>query len=67
MKITQEFIAQMLGTRRATVTEAAHALQKKGLIDYHRGHIRVLNRQGLEAAACGCYRLIQDYFARLPG
>lgn len=53
--VTQEFLAAMLGVRRVGVTAAAGALQRQGLIEYHRGHLRVLNRTGLEAAACSCY------------
>ena len=64
-KATQEFISDLLGTRRATVTEAANELHKKGLIDYSRGRVRVLNRQGLEAAACNCYKIIQHEFDEL--
>lgn len=64
-RVTQEFMSQMLGTRRATVTEAAHDLQQKGLIDYRRGRVRVVNRQALEKAACNCYRIIQEQFNAL--
>jgi CRP-like cAMP-binding protein len=53
--LTQETLANMLGTRRASVTEAAGILQKAGLITYHRGDVRIDNRRGLEAAACECY------------
>lgn len=63
--LTHDFIATMLGTRRAGVTEAAGQLQHAGLIRYHRGHISVLNRQGLEAASCECYPLVKKEFARL--
>jgi CRP-like cAMP-binding protein len=53
--MTQEFLAYMLGVRRVGVTNAAGMLQRAGLIDYHRGELRVTDRAGLEAAACSCY------------
>ena len=53
--VTQEFLSYMLGVRRAGITEAAGALQRKGLISYSRGKVTVLNRSGLEHAACSCY------------
>jgi CRP-like cAMP-binding protein len=53
--VTHEFLAYMLGVRRVGVTVAAGALQALGLISYHRGELRVLDRPGLEAAACSCY------------
>ena len=58
--MTQEFLAQMLGTRRASVTVAAGIMQKAGLISYARGSMRILSRQKLEAAACDCYGIIQQ-------
>lgn len=54
--LTQEFIATMLGSRRAGVTVSAGALQRAGLITYRRGHIRILNREGLEDASCECFK-----------
>lgn len=56
--LTQEFLAHMLGTRRASVTVAAGSLQKAGLIGYSRGSVTIENRAGLEAATCECYASI---------
>lgn len=62
LNLTHEFLADMLGVRRSGITLAAGALQDKKLISYSRGRIRVLNRRGLEAAACECYAaVINDY------
>ena len=58
--LTQEFLAQMLGVRRMTVTLTAGALQRKGLIEYHRGTIRILDRPALTASACECYGRMRD-------
>lgn len=63
--LTQESIAQMLGAPRTSVSEAAGAMQKLGLIGYSRGRILILDRKGLEAAACECYRIITDQIAHL--
>ena len=63
--LTQDFLSQMVGVRRATVSEVASELQKAGLISYSRGHIVIVNRAGLERASCECYRIIRSTFARL--
>ena len=63
--MTQELIANMLGVRREGVTESAGNLQRAGLISYHRGHITVLDRAGLEARACECYAVVRKEFDRL--
>ncbi|MEO8345005.1 MAG: Crp/Fnr family transcriptional regulator [Betaproteobacteria bacterium] len=65
--ITQEFMALMLGVRRVGVTKAASSLQKRGLIHYARGHMTVLDRRGLRAASCGCYKADLDSYARILG
>jgi CRP-like cAMP-binding protein len=59
LPLTQEFLAQMLGSRRASVTEAAGALQKTGAIEYSRGKVNILNRGKLEGSACDCYQAIE--------
>ncbi len=56
-QVTQEFLAYMLGVRRVGVTKAAGDLQRRGLIEYHRGMVTVRDRTGLEAAACSCYAI----------
>ena len=65
--LTQEYLATMLGVRRAGVTEAALGLQEEGLIKYNRGLIEILDRSALEARACECYRVVKEQFDRLLG
>ena len=65
--MTHDFLSEMLGVRRPSVSVAAKALQDAGLITYHRGKVTVLDRDGLEAASCECYRLIRERFDRLAG
>lgn len=63
--MTQELIANMLGVRRESVTEAAGKLQEAGVISYHRGHIKVLNRPALEQLTCECYAVVKKETDRL--
>lgn len=64
-RLTQEFLARMLGVRRPSVSLAAGSLQRAGLIHYARGRITITDRAGLEAAACSCYRRARAEGARL--
>jgi CRP-like cAMP-binding protein len=64
-RVTHEFLAYMLGVRRVGVTTAAVGFQRSGLIEYHRGNVRVLDRAGLEAAACSCYSEDCQSYAKL--
>ncbi|WP_313898329.1 helix-turn-helix domain-containing protein [Nodosilinea sp. LEGE 07298] len=66
-KLTQEFLADMLGVRRPSVTQTAQKLQEKGLIHYHRGHIDILDLDGLETCACECFHTIKYEYDRLLG
>ncbi len=63
--ITQEFLAQMLGARRSTVSVSAGILQRAGLIRYARGHVTIVDRTGLEAVACECYAVIKAELDRV--
>ena len=65
--LTQEYLGEMLGVRRASVTQAAGKLKRRKLINYHRGKIRVLDRKGLEKAACECYGFIRSHHDQLVG
>jgi CRP-like cAMP-binding protein len=65
LELTHEFISAMLGIRRAGVTTAAGQLQKEGLINYHRGHITISDKEGLAAKSCECYRVVKQEFDRL--
>jgi CRP-like cAMP-binding protein len=65
--MTQELVANMLGVRRESVTEAAGDLQNAGYIRYRRGHIAVLDRNGLQTRACECYKVVKNEMSRLLG
>ena len=65
MPLTHEFLGQMLGAPRTTVTLAAGMLHQSGLIDYTRGHVTITNRDGLEDVACECYPTVRNEFRRL--
>ena len=65
--ITQEFLALMLGVRRVGVTKAASSLQQRGLIQYSRGVVTVLDRRGLKSASCGCYQADRESYELILG
>ena len=60
MPLTQEFLGQMLGTRRSSVSMAANSLQKAGMITYTRGNVTIVDKRKLAETACDCYQVIQD-------
>jgi hypothetical protein len=64
--MTHERLANTLGVRREGISEAAHNLQRAGLITYRRGRITVMDRVGVEADCCECYRVVRREFDRLP-
>jgi len=65
--VTQELLSQMLGSRRSTVTVAAGELQRRGLIDYSRGKVRITDRGGLESASCECYQVVRVALQQFVG
>jgi CRP-like cAMP-binding protein len=65
LNLTQEFIADMLGVRRASVSVVAAVLQQAGMIRYRRGVVQILNREALEEASCECYGVVRAEFQRL--
>jgi CRP-like cAMP-binding protein len=62
LNITQEFLAEMLGARRTTVTMVAGAMQRSGYIEYRRGKVRIIDQKKLEAAACDCYKVVKRLY-----
>lgn len=67
LQMTQEFISHMLGVRREGVTHAAQNLQEQGLISYVRGHIKIVDRVGLESQVCECYEVVRTEHRRIFG
>ena len=67
LQLTQEFIAEMMGVRRTSVSVTANTLQQAGLVRYSRGHIRIINLEGLQATACECYQNVKAHSDRLLG
>jgi CRP-like cAMP-binding protein len=65
LRLTQEFLAQMLGSKRTTVTVVAATMQQAGLISYSRGRVRILDRPTLESVACECYAVIRTNYRNL--
>ncbi len=65
--ITHEFLSYMLGVRRSGITESAGMLQKKKLISYSWGQLKILDRRGLETAACGCYQASKETYKKILG
>src|SRR3954452_15234874 len=67
LKLTHEYLAMMLGARRASVTDALGPLQEEGLVRSHRGRIAILDGAGVEARSCECYAVVRDEYDRLLG
>ena len=67
LKLTHSFLALMLGVRRPTLTLVARALQKRGLLELHRGSVRIADRAQLEAMTCDCYGTARDLYTGLYG
>jgi len=67
LELTQEFLAQMLGVRRTSVSLVAHALQNAGLIRYRRGQVEITNLEGLQETSCECYAAVKAHNDRLIG
>jgi CRP-like cAMP-binding protein len=67
LPFTQEFLAEMLGVQRSSVSVVAHTLQRAGLIKYSRGRIQIVNLEGLQEASCECYATVKSHYHALLG
>jgi CRP-like cAMP-binding protein len=67
LPFTQEFLAEMLGVRRTSVTTVAHTLQEAGMLNYTRGRIQLLDIEGLRDSACECYETTKEQYGQLLG
>ncbi len=65
LRMTQEVLARMIGVQRNSISIVAHALQDTGIISYSRGHIEILDVEGLKQTACECYQIVRTQHARL--
>jgi hypothetical protein len=65
LDLTQEFLSQMIGARRSTVSLIAGTLQAANLIKYRRGHVKIVNVEGLHEASCECYEAVKSYYELL--
>ena len=65
LNLTQEFLGQMLGVQRTSISIVAAALQRAGLISYRRGHVKILNVEGLKEAACECYETVKGHYEQM--
>ncbi|MFC7701550.1 helix-turn-helix domain-containing protein [Bradyrhizobium sp. GCM10028915] len=67
LHFTQEFLAEMLGVKRTSVTLHARTLQQAGMINYFRGHIQITDVEGLQESVCECYATVKSYYKALLG
>ncbi|WP_398470603.1 Crp/Fnr family transcriptional regulator [Tardiphaga sp.] len=67
LPLTQEFLAQMMGVRRTSVSAIAQELQRSGLIEYHRGKIRIKDRESIRQASCECHQDLAEHYNLIAG
>jgi DNA-binding transcriptional regulator YhcF (GntR family) len=67
LPLTQEFLAQMMGVQRTSVSGVASRLQEEGLIDYHRGKVRIVSIDGVQRRACECHEAVREQYADIFG